>query len=74
MRHRTWIILLVVATAMAMALPATAEKPVKPDPAATYKAEIVVLSTDGVDTSGYDLCRRHRSDAHRRTRRSRYAL
>ena len=51
MRHRTWIILLVVATAMAIALPATAEKPVKPEPAATYKAEIVMLSTDGVDTT-----------------------
>jgi hypothetical protein len=53
MRLRTWIILLVFATAMAMAQPATAKKPVKPDPepAATYMAEIVMLSTDGVETT-----------------------
>lgn len=63
MRHRTWIILLVVATAMAMALPATAKKPVKPDPAATYKAEIVMLSTDGVDTTCVGAIEVTRTDA-----------
>jgi hypothetical protein len=63
MRHRTWIILLVVATAMAMALPATARKPVKPDRAATYKAEIVMLSTDGVDTTCVGAIEVTRTDA-----------
>lgn len=55
--------LLVVATAMAMALPATAEKPVKPEPAATYMAEIVMLSTDGVDTTCVGAIEVTRTDA-----------
>ena len=67
MRHRTWIILLAVATAMAMALPATAKKPVKPDPepepVATYMAEIVALSTNGVDTTCVGAIEVTRTDA-----------
>jgi hypothetical protein len=67
MRHRTWIILLVVATAMAMAQPATAKKPVKPDPepepAATYMAEIVMLSTNGVETTCVGAIEMTRTDA-----------
>ena len=63
MRYRMWIILLVVATAIAMALPATARKPAKPEPAATYMAEIVKLSTNGVDTTCVGAIEVTRTDA-----------
>lgn len=55
------IILLAIATALVMALPAAAKKPVnpepepEPEPAATYMAEIVMLSTNGVETTCTEL-------------------
>jgi hypothetical protein len=52
---RFTIILLTVATALVMALPATAKKPVKPkpdtEPAATYEMTIEALDLEGIETT-----------------------
>ncbi len=46
------IILLAVATAMVMALPATAKKPVEPEPVPSeYDVEIVVVGDEGIATA-----------------------
>jgi hypothetical protein len=63
------IILLAVTTALVMALPATAEKPPKPDPApelpTTYTVEIEFGETGGIATTCGDPITVTRSDARR---------
>ncbi len=67
--RRFWIVLLIVATAMMMALPATAKKPPTPDPEpttpTTYIATIERVNANGIESTCPESVAVTRTDARR---------